>query len=120
MVTMRFSQGFLRLIALSLLHTLTSWSLIPILTLYPEIRCDLCRDQCLIMHRDEVEARRSARLDTLVALDRLAGFGPGPATHSKPTGHSAASRKSAASSAVAQIAESDHRLDATPRRPIRL
>ena len=32
------------------------------------------------MHRDEVEARRSARLDTLVALDRLAGFGPGPAT----------------------------------------
>ena len=47
MVTMRFSQGFLRLIALSLLHALISWSLIPILTPYPEIRYDLCRYQCL-------------------------------------------------------------------------
>ena len=47
MVTMRFSQGFSSVDRIVTSACTDLMELIPILTLYPKIRCDLCRDQCL-------------------------------------------------------------------------
>ena len=107
MVTMRFSQGFSSVDRITTPAYTDLWSLIPILTLYLEIRYDLSRDQWGMRGGQgvgKVDVGRLVRLDVIRTMARI------PSKNSlitlmatvRSTG-SALSQKSGSSSGVAGV-----------------